>query len=79
MDLPSNTYYTITVDFVVRFNKQKVLLDILQTYSCANLADLAGLLNVSRGKLNEVLQGIAHLDRKETKKLVELFCICCGG
>ncbi|MCX7125383.1 MAG: hypothetical protein NTU49_06485 [Gammaproteobacteria bacterium] len=75
---PNHTVF-INVNFILRDDKQRILIDILKERSGLEIEIIARLLHISTEKFTAVLEGSALLDDDEAEKLAKYFCIFCGS
>ena len=81
---PSNQNTTenitrLSVDFILRAEKQHLLIHFLKNYTQLNPLHLATALSISVEKLIAVSKNEAYLHQAEAEKLIKQFCIVCGN
>ena len=64
-------------DFIPHKSKQFVLVDILKTYTPLTHVELAKLVDVSAEKLISVQLQQDFLTNKQSKMLLDFFCVWC--
>ena len=69
----------LSVDFILRTEKQHLLIHFLKNYIQLNPLHLAAALNISVEKLIAVSKNEAYLHQTEAEKLIKQFCIVCGN
>ena len=70
-DSQNPTVVSVKVDFILHAENQRILINILKTYSSLSLPDLSKLIKISEQTLHSVLEK-GHISRSKAAELLDI-------
>ncbi len=69
---------SIKIDFCIKGNKQKIIVDVLTKYGEKNINELASILELPVKRLHDICDGYDFLAGEQADSLAQLFLIFLG-